>query len=121
MSESGPELEGVTHEDIIAAVAILREDKVIKTGRESQAAIKALEAKYLEDRAKDEERWTKLEESRKGPVTPETDPEPVPEGIPPAPPPVPVGVPVEGGGKVKEKKRRGVWFPKDEDEGEASV
>lgn len=114
--ETPEEFEGITHEDIVAAVAILREDMVIKQGRESREAIKALEERM---NLRDEEakgRWDKWEERTRGPLTPENDPANKPDGIPPAPPPVEPSKPVEEGGKVKEKKRKGVWFASGEDE-----
>jgi uncharacterized protein YoaH (UPF0181 family) len=111
-SENGG-LEGVTHEDILAAVAILREDEIIKTGRESREAIKVLEEKYRQDREEDSKRWERLEASQ--PKTPENDPEPTPPGVPEPPAPVPPNAPVGDGGTVKEKKRKGLWFREEEE------
>lgn len=111
-------LEGVTHEDIVAAVAILREDAVLKQGRESREAIKALEERMNAKDTEDKGRWDKWEQ--RNPATPENDPEKVPTGVPPAPPPVPPAAPVEEGGKVKSKKGKGVWFAREEDKEEGA-
>lgn len=108
------ELQGVTHEDIIAAVAILREDKVIQAGKESRDAVKQLEEKYAADRAEDEKRWAKWEEANKAPLTPETDTDPRPEGVPAPPPEVKPEAPQEEGGKKRQPKK-GLWFQREEE------
>lgn len=102
-------------EEMREALRILREDGILENTRRAREANEALLARLDERDKADDERWAKFEErTRPAPPepTPENDPNPAP-GVPPAPPVVPAGEKPPGG-----KKRRGIWFPNGDDEGE---
>jgi hypothetical protein len=100
----------VLSEEMKAALAILREDKIIANTAAARKANEDLIARLDARDAADTERWAKFEETSKRPPeppTPENDPAPDPN-VPPAPPPAPEL-------QVKAKKR-GLWFNQGEEE-----
>lgn len=101
--------------EMAEALRILREDHVIANTAAARKANEDLLARLDARDKADEERWAKFEERTKGAPpepSPENDTDPTP-GVPPAPPVVP-----EGEKKPVEMKRRGIWFPSGDDEGE---
>lgn len=96
-----------------AALAILRDDKIIQNTAAAREANEALLARLDARDQADTERWGKWEASQASkvvePPTPENDPQPTP-GVPPAPGPVP-----EPAAKTK---KRGIWFAGEDDKGD---